>query len=112
LIPTATASNPTAVSYLVFPIAENGGESSPVPDTGACQALFGYRNENPGEFDIPLGDRNYLTQPVLQIDPGGEIPSHFYADRVSPAFGVIWNVPGPISWVLDGQTATVEWCNP
>lgn len=119
--PTVTVGSPTPETetpapsptpILVFPIAENGGESSPDPDGQGCMAIFGYRNESSNEVDIPAGDQNYLSITPVRIEPDDELPTHFRTDRVSPAFGVVWNVPGPISWFLSGQEAVVQWCNP
>jgi hypothetical protein len=108
-IPTVT----TPVTYLpVRPIAENSGQSIVDPDGKGCLAYFGYRNDNPVEIDIPIGDRNHLSGPTVRIGPESEQPTHFYTDRVSPAFEVVWNIPGSFSWVLDGREAVMKWCNP
>lgn len=110
--PTITVVTEPPTTYHVIPIAENLGESSPDPEGQGCMAIFGYDNENLGEVDIPVGDRNYLSQPAVRIEPGGSLPTHFLVDRISPAFAVVWNVEGPISWFLDGGEAVVQWCNP
>lgn len=110
--PTITVSTEPP-TYHVIPIAENLGESSPDPDGRGCVAFFGYANENPIEVDIPEGEHNYLSQPVVEISPDGSLPTHFLVDhRVSLAFAVVWDVAGPISWFLDGVEATAQWCNP
>jgi hypothetical protein len=94
----------------IRPIAENSGQSVPDPDGRGCMAYFGYRNGNPTEIDIPIGDRNHLSPDQVIILPNGEQTTHFYTDRVSPAFEVIWDIEGPLVWTLDGREAVVQWC--
>ena len=111
--PTSTNTAIATLEYFpVRPIAENSGESFVDPDGEGCLAYFGYRNDNPIEIDIPIGERNYLSETPVRIGPETEQPTHFYTDRVSPAFEVVWNNPVPFTWYLDGREAVVQWCNP
>jgi hypothetical protein len=95
----------------VRPIAENNGQSEIDPGGQGCLAYFGYRNDNPVEVDIPLGQRNYFSEPFVLITPAPP-PSHFLIERVSPAFMVIWNTGQSFIWYLDGRDASAVWCNP
>lgn len=104
--PTITPVTPPPVAP-VRPVAENGGASEPEGEM-ACRAYFGYRNENPQDMNIPVGERNYLTESAISVNPG--LPEVFTVGRVAGAFEVIWDTGGPISWVLDGQSATANWC--
>lgn len=111
--PTYTATPTATLEYFpIRPIAENNGESVVDPDGQGCLAYFGYRNNNSIEIDIPIGERNYLSETPVRIAPESEQPTHFYTDRISPAFEVVWNNPVPFTWYLDGREAVVQWCNP
>lgn len=103
---------PTLELAPVRPIAENNGLSSVDPEGQGCLAYFGYRNENPVEIDIPIGERNNLSETPVRIGPESEQPTHFYTDRVSPAFEVVWNSGNSFIWTLDGRQAIALWCNP
>jgi hypothetical protein len=109
--PTTEASLPPPY-YPVRPIAENNGESTVDPGGQGCLGYFGYRNDNTQEVDIPLGALNFLSDTPVSITPDNELPTHFLTDRVSPAFEVVWNTSGPLTWNLDGRTAVLQWCNP
>jgi hypothetical protein len=109
--PTTEPSLPP-VYFPVRPIAENNGASSVDPGGQGCLGYFGYRNDNPVEVDVPLGERNYLSGAPVSLSPGGDPPTHFYTDRVSPAFEVVWSDPVPITWYLEGRSAVLQWCNP
>jgi hypothetical protein len=115
-VPPPPTNTPTAtppLEYLpVRPIPENNGESTIDPNGQGCLAYFGYRNDNPVEIDIPIGERNFLSEPPVRIEPGTEQTTHFYTDRVSPAFAVVWNSSAPFIWTLDGREAVAQWCNP
>ncbi len=76
--------------------------------TDSCQGYFGYKNSNPYDVTIPQGGNNQISGSYLQIVP--DVPTLFYSGRVTGAFRVVWNTPGPISWDLDGRTATFPWC--
>lgn len=97
---------PTATPAIVHPIAENDGNS--VPAGGGCLASFGYLNDNPQAVDVPAGGSNYLNPNIV---PAPQV-THFLVGRMYDVFQVVWNVPGNLVWNLDGQTATVKWCNP
>jgi hypothetical protein len=109
--PTDTPTPTPVIAYLpVRPIAENSGQSIVDPNGKGCQAFFGYRNDNPDEIEIPIGERNHLSPDPVSILPDGEQTTYFYTDRVSPAFVVIWDIEGPMVWTLDGREAIVQWC--
>jgi len=101
---TDTPEAPTPTYAPVRPIAENNGESEIDPLGRGCLAYFGYRNDNPTVVTIPLGERNYFSQPYVFIDPDPP-PSVLQIERVSPAFMVIWNTGEPFIWYLDGRQA-------
>lgn len=96
----------------VHPIAENNGASFVDPGGQGCVGYFGYRNDNNFEVYIEYGSFNRLSETPIQINPGNELPRNFEVDRVSPAFEVVWNSQGPITWYLDGREAVLQWCNP
>ncbi len=108
---THTPESPTPTYAPVRPIAENNGESEIDPFGRGCLAYFGYRNDNPTQVIIPLGERNYFSQPYVFIDPDPP-PSIFEIERVSPAFSVIWDTGEPFIWYLDGREAVARWCSP
>jgi hypothetical protein len=109
---TITLTREPQVFAPVHPIAENNGKSVVDPKGQGCLGYFGYRNDSTFEMDIPIGERNFLSEPPSRIAPGSEQPTHFYTDRVSPAFEVVWNSSAPFLWHLDGREAVLQWCNP
>lgn len=108
---THTPEMPTPTYAPVRPIAENNGESEIDPLGRGCLAYFGYRNDNPMQVIIPLGERNYFSQPYVFIEPDPP-PSIFEIERVSPAFMIVWNTGEPFIWYLDGRQAVARWCSP
>jgi hypothetical protein len=109
---TATSSQPpvqppTPTYAPVRPIAEDDGISEPFG--GGCRAYFGYRNANPQEAVVPVGQpRNYFSTAAVAVEPGQ--PDTFLIGRIVGAFYVVWNTPGPFTWYLDGAEATANWC--
>jgi hypothetical protein len=98
-----------------MPIAENEGESQVVE--GGCQAYFGYRNENPFEVSIAIGDRNqfnfiYPSENVV-LEPAEQV-TNFLVGRQNGVFSVTWNssTGENFIWSLDGHSAVARWCNP
>lgn len=100
----------------VSPIAENGGLSDPdLGNSAGCMGYFGYINGNPGDVDIPSGGANYLTAGAYYVytsDPYymDGLPSRFYPGRFSGIVQVKWEGGSPITWVINGQSATLNWC--
>jgi hypothetical protein len=107
--PTDEPLLPTPTYAPVRPIAEDQGVSEPFQ--GACRAYFGYRNANPQEVQIPIGQpRNYFNPADVVVEPYQ--PDYFQIGRVVGAFYVVWNSGGPFIWYLEGAEATASWCNP
>ncbi len=99
--------NPTPTYAPVRPIAENNGQADQVP-FGGCRAYFGYDNNNPNEVDLAYGLLNILDDPAIQATHPQ--PSHFLVGRVFGAFEVPWYSGRDLTWLLDGRTATANWC--
>jgi hypothetical protein len=100
---------PTPTYAPVRPIAEDGGISEPFQ--GGCRAYFGYRNANPQEVNIPIGQpRNYFSVTDAVVEPS--LPDQFLIGRVVGAFYVVWTSGEPFSWYLEGAEAVAQWCNP
>jgi hypothetical protein len=110
--PTDAPTTEPPVRASVHPIAENNGESYVDPDGQGCLGYFGYRNDNNFEVYIEYGDLNHLSEAPVRIAPGNELPRNFTVERVSPAFEIVWNSQGPITWYLDGREAVLQWCSP
>jgi hypothetical protein len=103
--------------YLVYPKAENGGVSDPDPenpDTG-CMGFFGYINTNPQAVDIPPGGGNFLSESAYEVqvtDPfSNGLPTTFFEGEWSGNVRVKWNSGTPITWTINGQSATLNWCH-
>lgn len=75
---------------------------------------FGYLNGNPQNVIIPEGPNNYLSPGAYEVytmDPAGPgLPTIFYVDRMSGVVQVKWNSGTPITWVVNGNAATLNWC--
>jgi hypothetical protein len=112
---TPTPTETPVPAYIpVRPIAENSGLADPV-GTDSCQGYFGYKNDNAYDVTLAKGVNNQIVGSYTGIFPslpytGNDVPTLFYSGRFSGAFRIVWNTAGPISWDLDGRTATFPWC--
>lgn len=114
--PTTVVTTPPV--YLVFPKAENGGFSDPDPEFPEtdCHGYFGYINTNPGTVIFPPGGSNYLSTDAYEVFTGDPdyidgLPSNFYTGEWSGILHVRWNTGVPITWTINGQSATLAWCH-
>jgi hypothetical protein len=100
-IPTDTS----VPAYIpIRPIAENS--LAEPAGTDSCQGSFGYKNDNPYNVTIAKGANNQIIG--ANTDP--DVPTLFFPGRQPGVITVVWNIPGPITWELDGRTATFQWC--
>ena len=106
----------TPIPYILFPKAENGiSDPDPGnPDVG-CHGYFGYINTNPNTVIIPPGSSNYLSTDAYGVFTGDPdyidgLPSNFYTGEWTGILHVQWDTGTPITWTINGASATLDWC--
>ena len=112
-VPTNTPETPV---YLLYPKAENEGISDPdLANPAGCMGFFGYVNTNPQAIDIAPGSDNFLSPNAYEVNLGDPyfssgLPTSFYTGSWSGIVQVKWDTGTPITWTLNGESATLGWC--
>ncbi len=91
---TVSDSVSTGVSPVLECVQDNGG--------GNYTAIFGYNNPNDYEINIPVGPDNRFTPAP---ENRGQ-PEYFHPGRTYGVITVGFTAGNPVTWTLDGSTAT------